>query len=51
MQQDTDSDVAEPRDGGKMKVRWTQEEVVILTCLIMTGNPDLLSITRFIFIG
>lgn len=25
--QDTDSDVAEQRDGGKLKVKWTQEEV------------------------
>lgn len=25
--QDNDSDVAEQRDGGKVKVKWTQEEV------------------------
>lgn len=29
--QDTDSDVAEPRDGGKVKVKWTQEEVIVMT--------------------
>lgn len=27
MYQDTDSDVAEQRDSGKVKVKWTQEEV------------------------
>lgn len=27
MYQDTDSDVAEQRDCGKVKVKWTQEEV------------------------
>lgn len=32
MHQDTDSDVAEQRDGGKGKVKWTQEEVIIGTC-------------------
>jgi len=32
MHQDTDSDVAEPRDGGKVKVKWTQEEVNVVTC-------------------
>lgn len=32
MHQDTDSDVAEQRDGGKVKVKWTQEEVIALTC-------------------
>lgn len=26
--QDTDSDVAEQREGGKVKVKWTQEEVI-----------------------
>lgn len=29
MHQDTDSDVAEQRDGGKVKVKWTQEEVFV----------------------
>lgn len=28
MCQDTDSDVAEQRDCGKVKVKWTQEEVL-----------------------
>lgn len=32
MHQDTDSDVAEQRDGGKLKVKWTQEEVIVKTC-------------------
>lgn len=32
MHQDTDSDVAEQRDGGKVKVKWTQEEVIAWTC-------------------
>lgn len=32
MLQDTDSDVAEQRDGGKVKVKWTQEEVIVMTC-------------------
>lgn len=32
MHPDTDSDVAEQRDGGKVKVKWTQEEVIVLTC-------------------
>ncbi|XP_053724564.1 v-myb avian myeloblastosis viral oncogene homolog-like 2b isoform X1 [Synchiropus splendidus] len=34
MLQDTDSDVAEPRDGGKVKVKWTQEEDDKLKALI-----------------
>lgn len=29
--QDTDSDVAEQREGGKVKVKWTQEEVIANT--------------------
>lgn len=29
--QDTDSDVAELREGGKVKVKWTQEEVIANT--------------------
>lgn len=32
MHQDTDSDVAEQRDGGKGKVKWTQDEVIVGTC-------------------
>lgn len=36
--QDTDSDVAEQRDGGKVKVKWTQEEVtakaLLRACLV-----------------
>lgn len=28
---DTDSDVAEQREGGKVKVKWTQEEVIANT--------------------
>lgn len=32
MHQDTDSDVAEQRDSGKMKVKWTQDEVTAMTC-------------------
>lgn len=31
--QDTDSDVAEHRDGGKVKVKWTQEEVTAKTLI------------------
>lgn len=26
--QDTDSDAADPKDCGKVKVKWTQEEVI-----------------------
>lgn len=32
MHQDTDSDVAEQKEGGKGKVKWTQEEVIVGTC-------------------
>lgn len=32
MHQDTDSDVAEQRDSGKVKVKWTQDEVTAVTC-------------------
>lgn len=28
MIQDTDSDVAEPKEGGKVKTKWTQDEVI-----------------------
>lgn len=31
--QDNDSDVAEQRDGGKVKVKWTQEEVTAKTLI------------------
>jgi len=31
MHHDTDSDVAEQKDGGKVKVKWTQEEVSVST--------------------
>lgn len=31
MCQDTDSDVADQKDCGKVKVKWTQEEVLLLT--------------------
>lgn len=31
MHQDTDSDVADPRDGWKVKVKWTQDEVMAHT--------------------
>lgn len=31
MHPDTDSDVAEQKDGGKVKVKWTQEEVMAMT--------------------
>lgn len=31
--QDNDSDVAEQRDGGKVKVKWTQEEVTARTLI------------------
>ena len=34
MCQDTESDVAEAKDCGKVKVKWTQEEVSLSTRLI-----------------
>uniref|UniRef100_G3P9G8 V-myb avian myeloblastosis viral oncogene homolog-like 2b n=1 Tax=Gasterosteus aculeatus aculeatus TaxID=481459 RepID=G3P9G8_GASAC len=41
MQQDTDSDVAEQRDGGKVKVKWTQEEDDKLKVLVQKlGSND-----------
>uniref|UniRef100_A0A1A8S5Z6 Myeloblastosis oncogene-like 2 n=1 Tax=Nothobranchius rachovii TaxID=451742 RepID=A0A1A8S5Z6_9TELE len=41
MHQDTDSDVAEPRDGGKVKVKWTQEEDEKLKVLVLKlGQND-----------
>lgn len=41
MLQDTDSDVAEQRDGGKVKVRWTQEEDDNLKALVQKlGTTD-----------
>ena len=45
MLQDTDSDVAEQRDGGKVKVKWTQEEVIVTTwlthLLVVSMTPQL----------
>ncbi|KAM6927440.1 v-myb avian myeloblastosis viral oncogene homolog-like 2b [Xenentodon cancila] len=38
--QDTDSDVAEPRDGGKVKVKWTQEEDDKLKTVVQTLGPN-----------
>ncbi|CAL1608765.1 unnamed protein product [Knipowitschia caucasica] len=41
MHQDTDSDVAEQRDGGKLKVKWTQEEDDRLKALVQQlGTND-----------
>ena len=44
MHQDTDSDVAERGDGGKVKVKWTQEEVNVQTCPnishVVSRSPD-----------
>ncbi|KAM7423152.1 hypothetical protein PAMA_010940 [Pampus argenteus] len=41
MHQDTDSDVAEQRDGGKVKVKWTQEEDDKLKALVQkVGQSD-----------
>ncbi|KAM9408423.1 v-myb avian myeloblastosis viral oncogene homolog-like 2b [Pholidichthys leucotaenia] len=38
--QDTDSDVAEQRDGGKVKVKWTQEEDDKLKALVQKLGPN-----------
>ncbi|XP_069570917.1 v-myb avian myeloblastosis viral oncogene homolog-like 2b [Brachyistius frenatus] len=38
--QDTDSDVAEQRDGGKVKVKWTQEEDDKLKALVQKQGPN-----------
>ncbi|XP_017296630.1 v-myb avian myeloblastosis viral oncogene homolog-like 2b [Kryptolebias marmoratus] len=49
MHQDTDSDVAEPRDGGKVKVKWTQEEDDKLKGLVQKlGSNDWKLIASFI---
>ncbi|XP_036956701.1 v-myb avian myeloblastosis viral oncogene homolog-like 2b isoform X2 [Acanthopagrus latus] len=40
MHQDTDSDVAEHRDGGKVKVKWTQEEDDKLKALVQKVGPN-----------
>ncbi|GAA6233393.1 myb-related protein B isoform X2 [Lates japonicus] len=40
MHQDTDSDVAEQRDGGKVKVKWTQEEDDRLKALVQKLGPN-----------
>ncbi|KAK9528541.1 hypothetical protein VZT92_012694 [Zoarces viviparus] len=40
MHQDTDSDVAEQRDGGKVKVKWTQEEDDKLKSLVQKLGPS-----------
>uniref|UniRef100_A0A8C5GLU2 V-myb avian myeloblastosis viral oncogene homolog-like 2b n=1 Tax=Gouania willdenowi TaxID=441366 RepID=A0A8C5GLU2_GOUWI len=40
MLQDTDSDVAEQRDGGKGKVKWTQEEDDKLKALVKKLGPQ-----------
>lgn len=40
MHQDTDSDVAEQRDGGKLKVKWTQEEDDKLKALVQKLGPN-----------
>ncbi|KAL4655893.1 myb-related protein B isoform X1 [Arapaima gigas] len=37
--QDTDSDVAEQRDGGRVKVKWTQEEDDSLRTLVQNLGP------------
>ncbi|KAJ3603265.1 hypothetical protein NHX12_031007 [Muraenolepis orangiensis] len=37
--QDTDSDVADPKDCGKVKVRWTQEEDDSLKVLVQKAEP------------
>ncbi|KAG7494787.1 myb-related protein B [Solea senegalensis] len=40
MVQDTDSDVAEQRDGGRVKVKWTQEEDEKLKVLVQNMGPN-----------
>uniref|UniRef100_A0AAQ6A803 V-myb avian myeloblastosis viral oncogene homolog-like 2b n=1 Tax=Amphiprion ocellaris TaxID=80972 RepID=A0AAQ6A803_AMPOC len=40
LHQDTDSDVAEQRDGGKLKVKWTQEEDDLLKALVQKLGPN-----------
>ncbi|CAN9512577.1 unnamed protein product [Ophioblennius macclurei] len=49
MLQDTDSDVAEQRDGGKLKVKWTQEEDDKLKALVLKlGTNDWKRIASFV---
>ncbi|KAM4741660.1 v-myb avian myeloblastosis viral oncogene homolog-like 2b isoform 2-T2 [Anableps anableps] len=49
MHQDTDSDVAEQRDGGKGKVKWTQEEDDKLKALVQKlGSNDWKHIASYI---
>ncbi|XP_054883011.1 v-myb avian myeloblastosis viral oncogene homolog-like 2b [Poeciliopsis prolifica] len=49
MHQDTDSDVAEQRDGGKGKVKWTQDEDDKLKTLVHSlGSSDWKHIASFI---
>uniref|UniRef100_UPI0037E87B18 v-myb avian myeloblastosis viral oncogene homolog-like 2b n=1 Tax=Semicossyphus pulcher TaxID=241346 RepID=UPI0037E87B18 len=40
MHQDTDSDVADQRDGGKVKVKWTQDEDDKLKTLVQKLGPN-----------
>lgn len=40
MNQDTDSDVAELKDGGKAKLKWTQEEVIAYRLLLALASRD-----------
>uniref|UniRef100_A0A672FE10 V-myb avian myeloblastosis viral oncogene homolog-like 2b n=1 Tax=Salarias fasciatus TaxID=181472 RepID=A0A672FE10_SALFA len=49
MLQDTDSDVAEQRDGGKVKVKWTQEEDDKLKALVhKLGTNDWKRVANYI---
>ncbi|XP_068598934.1 v-myb avian myeloblastosis viral oncogene homolog-like 2b [Brachionichthys hirsutus] len=49
MHQDTDSDVAEQRDGGKLKVKWTQEDDDMLKVLVQKqGTNDWKNIAGYI---
>ncbi|KAA8593533.1 hypothetical protein FQN60_009649 [Etheostoma spectabile] len=49
LHQDTDSDVAEQRDGGKVKVKWTQEEDDKLKVLVQKlGSNDWKYIASYI---
>ncbi|XP_034542697.1 v-myb avian myeloblastosis viral oncogene homolog-like 2b [Notolabrus celidotus] len=49
MHQDTDSDVADPRDGGKVKVKWTPEEDDKLKALVQRlGTTDWKHVANYI---
>ncbi|TNN78586.1 Myb-related protein B [Liparis tanakae] len=49
MHHDTDSDVADPKDGGKVKVKWTQEEDDKLKALVhKLGSSDWKYIATYI---